>query len=282
MPADELIKKMEEVLGEYITVSGKNSGVVSAVSGRRFFLKRGSPSRAYACEANGLAEIAGTGTIAVPAVITYGGDHILTEYIEPGHTSGGFFSNFARHLADMHKVTSASFGFYEDNFIGANPQPNIPSGTEHTCWADFYFNKRLLFQFRLAERNGHVSPGMASGFAKLERNISLLLEGSEEPPSLLHGDLWSGNYICSGDGTPVVIDPAVYYGHREADLAMTMLFGGFPREFYGEYDKAYPLKPGWEERMGLYELYHVLNHLNIFGRSYLPHAVSLINRYANG
>jgi fructosamine-3-kinase len=114
---------------------------------------------------------------------------------------------------------------------------------------------------------------------RLEKTIDSILHDSLEPPCVLHGDLWAGNYLCDENGCAVLIDPAVYYGHREADLAMTKLFGGFPRTFYDSYQREYPLKPGWEYREGLYKLYHVLNHLNLFGRSYLHEAEGLLKQY---
>lgn len=143
----------------------------------------------------------------------------------------------------------------------------------------FYYNKRLLFQYRLAERNGYATAALRNGISKLESRIHTILSGSEELPCLLHGDLWSGNFLCDSLGNPVLIDPAVYYGHREADLAMTRLFGGFPETFYRAYDKEYPLAAGYFYREGLYKLYHVLNHLNLFGTGYLGEAESILKFY---
>lgn len=281
MVGKKILQEIESLLGEEIVGKEPYGSIISTVSGKRYFFKRGYPSRTYVCEANGLKEIARTDTVATPKVIKTGEDYILTEYVVPGNRGTEFYPLLAQRLADMHRTVSDSFGFYEDNFIGANPQLNIPSGTECEDWATFYFNKRLLFQFRLAEKNRYISLELASDFIKFEKNIPELIKGSEEQPSLLHGDLWSGNYLCNADGVPVLIDPAVYYGHREAELAMTMLFGGFPMEFYDEYDKAYPLKSGWKIRIRIYKLYHLLNHLNLFGRSYLPESESIIRYYAN-
>ncbi len=131
----------------------------------------------------------------------------------------------------------------------------------------------------MAEKNGHATNELKSGMKFLESKLEKILEGSKEQPTLLHGDLWGGNYISDQRGNPCLVDPAVYYGHREADLAMTKLFGGFDVKFYSAYQEAFPLKEGWEYRENIYKLYHILNHLNLFGTSYLGQAISLINTY---
>lgn len=243
----------------------------------KVFIKSGTPGDVYRCEANGLKELAKAGVIRIPKVFQTGDDHLITEYIPSGNKGRGFFATFGRQLALLHRYCSDRFGFFEDNYIGANPQPNIPRAREAFEWTTFYFNKRLLFQYHLAEKNYYITSSLKSGFLKLEKNIDKLLAGSEEPPSLLHGDLWGGNYLCDENAIAVLIDPAVYYGHREADLAMTKLFGGFSPDFYEAYQLEYPLLPGWEQREPIYRLYHVLNHLNLFGTAYLSEAESLLN-----
>jgi fructosamine-3-kinase len=180
----------------------------------------------------------------------------------------------------MHRYTSECFGFYEDNFIGATPQLNIPDNFESSDWTLFYLNKRLLFQFHLAERNGYTDENFRRLFSNLEKRLPEILKGSEEPPALLHGDLWSGNFMVNKAGNATLIDPAVYYGHREAELAMTKLFGGFSSSFYSAYNKTYPLKSGWEFREEVYTLYHVLNHLNLFGAGYKNQAFMLMKQYS--
>ena len=132
---------------------------------------------------------------------------------------------------------------------------------------------------KLAEANGYGSAELSSTFSKLEDNFDIILNGSEEAPTLLHGDLWGGNYMVDSEGMPVLIDPAVYYGHREADLAMTQIFGGFSPEFYRAYHQEYPLKAGWEYRQNIYKLYHILNHLNLFGSGYYGQAIQLMKYY---
>jgi fructosamine-3-kinase len=270
---------IESVLGEELEGNINPSGVVKTVSGRIYFLKYGPVSKIYQCEANGLKELAKANAVRVAEVISADENYILTAYIQRGYPSSGFFRDFGYRFAQMHRCHGLSYGFYENNFIGANPQLNIPDEEEQTDWAAFYLNKRLLCQYRLAEKKGYVSAALRTGFRKLESRIDAILKAGAEPPALLHGDLWSGNYICDADGNPVLIDPAVYYGHREADLAMTRVFGGFSSDFYKAYMEAYPLPEGWEYRENLYKLYHILNHLNLFGRSYLSEAEYLIRPY---
>ncbi len=230
-------------------------------------------------EANGLRELRKAGSLRVSQVILAEESFILLEYIRQGSRHPKFFEDFGRRFAEMHKFTSPSFGFFEDNYIGSTIQENIPDENERNNWTDFYWNKRIIFQFRLAERNGYAEKELKDGIKKLENKIEKILAGSEEKPSLLHGDLWSGNFMTDESGSACVIDPAVYYGHREADLAMTKLFGGFDSSFYSAYNEHYPLKDGWQYRENIYKLYHVLNHLNLFGRGYYQQAVSLIRSY---
>jgi len=270
----------EEILNEKVVNFVFTTGKFYTDSGKVYFLKVREKSRAILCEANGLNEIFESNTMITPQIISVGENFILTEYIANENPSGDFFYRFGKQLAQMHKVHSDHFGFYENSFIGNNPQLNIPTEQEKKNWCAFYFEKRLLYQYKLAEKNGFVSLSMKNNFLKLETRIENILRGSEEPPTLLHGDLWSGNYLCNKSNIPVLIDPAVYYGHREADLAMTKLFGGFSSSFYQSYMTEYPLKEGWEYRENIYRLYHVLNHLNLFGVGYLSEVESIIADYA--
>lgn len=272
-------EELETILNEKIRSIGWD-GKVDTLSGCSYFLKEGAPSDAYACEAHGLSELSRTQIIQVARVAGYGKDFILTEYIPTKNPSGDFYKQLGRGLATLHQVEGEAYGFYEDNFIGANPQPNIPDSTEEAHdWATFYYQKRLFYQYQLADTNGYTTRILQKGMAALETQIVDLLAGSEEKPVLLHGDLWRGNYLCDASNQPVLIDPAVYYGHREADLGMTYLFGGFPQSFYTAYQEVNPLPYGWEERVDLYKLYHLLNHLNLFGRAYLKETEWIIQRY---
>ena len=230
-------------------------------------------------EANGLNELAKSKTIRVPQVLAAERNFLLLEYIASGRKKPDFFESFGKAYAEMHRFTKDTFGFYEDNFIGATPQVNKAQGKSQNNWTTFYFNNRLLYQYKRAEQNGYATEEFRKAFTQIENRIESILKGSEEPPTLLHGDLWGGNYMVDQQGEPVLIDPAVYYGHREADLAMTKLFGGFTNAFYSSYDAHYPLKEGYAYRENIYLLYHVLNHLNLFGMSYYHHAMQLMKWY---
>jgi protein-ribulosamine 3-kinase len=237
--------------------------------GHDFFLK----------EANGLIELKKANAIRIPEVILTERNFILLEFINASDKSKNFFKDFGVRFSEMHKYKSENFGFFENNYIGANPQLNLPSEDETTNWTKFYFNKRILYQYKLAEKKGYSTEELKKGISKLEDKIEEIFLGSEEPPSLLHGDLWSGNYMSDENGNACLIDPAVYYGHREADLGMTKLFGGFNSDFYNSYNENFPLPNGYNYRENIYKLYHVLNHLNLFGRTYYSQAVSLIYYY---
>lgn len=276
---DIIRKQLEDTLQESITAWPVHSGEMKTESGKSYFLKIGSKSSAYCCEVHGLEELIKSFAINIVHPVACGDNFILTEFVKQSRIQNNFFENFGRKLAHLHKFKGTEFGFYEDNFIGANEQINRANDDEKSKWVAFYFNKRLLFQYKLAEKNGFVSNELKSNFAKLESRIDSILEDSSEEPSLLHGDLWSGNFLCNNEGEPVLIDPAVYYGHREAELAMTKLFGGFSPDFYEAYQKEYLLQEGWKYREDIYKLYHVLNHLNLFGKSYLSEAEWIIKKY---
>jgi fructosamine-3-kinase len=250
-------------------------------SGDNYFLKLNYviSNDMFIKEANGLNELRKPAVIRIPNVILAESSFILMEYIETGAKSKNFFKNFGYKFAELHKFKGSKFGFHEDNFIGSNTQRNIPCDDEKNDWVTFYYTKRLLAQYTLAEKNDYVTTELTDGILALEEKIFDILAGSEEPPAILHGDLWSGNFLVDENGGPVLIDPAVYYGHREADLAMTKLFGGFRPEFYSAYNECYPLAPGYEYRENIYKLYHVLNHLNLFGKGYYNQAMNIINEY---
>ena len=240
------------------------------IGGRELFLKSNDASHAdnFAAEADGLAALRSGGTRA-PAPISHGcagtRAYLLLEFLDLGGPRD--FATLGRMLAKAHRKPGPRFGWSRDNYIGATPQSN------GWCedWATFWGERRLKPQVELAKRNGFDLP---------VQNVFDLLAGHQPQPSLLHGDLWSGNAGFTKEG-PVVFDPAVYYGDREADLAMTELFGGFPREFYEAYEETCPLDAGYRRRKHLYNLYHLLNHLNLFGAGYLSQVrdtLSLLRR----
>ena len=243
----------------------------------RSFVKRLPVAERWRLEAevDGLARLAATGAIRVPRVLGEGANEteawLELEWFELHPADAASDAGMGAALARLHAATAQAFGLERDNAIGATPQPNAPSGR----WLEFWRERRLRFQFELAARNGYGGRLQDRGCRLLEA-LPALLEGHRPQPSLLHGDLWAGNRAMLADGTPVVFDPAVYYGDREADLAMTRLFGGFGPDFYAAYERAWPLAAGASARRDLYNLYHVLNHLNLFGGGYRTQAERMI------
>lgn len=284
----KIITLLEKKLKQKITgTTPLSGGCISSAyklklnNKQELFLKH-NPSvsdKMFIAEAHGLQELKKSGVIRVPEVIMYHDDFILLEFIQQGNKSNNFFRDFGISFALMHKYSSENYGFYENNFIGSNEQINIPVGSEKENWSSFYFNKRILYQLELAEKLGYTTSELKEGIEKLEEKIEEIIGINNEQPSLLHGDLWGGNYMVDENGNACLIDPAVYYGHREADLGMTKLFGGFSSEFYEAYNETYPLQDGYAYRENIYKLYHVLNHLNLFGRGYYSQAISLIHFY---
>ena len=261
--------------------------VIRLEDGRRFFLKsnpRPLPGL-FEREAEGLEALAKAEAIRVPRPIGVGGEKqktipfILMEYIEPGRPQSGFQETFGRQFARLHQNTRTQrFGFDHDNYLGSTPQPN---GWKED-WVEFWRERRLGFQLDVARKNRLSDPEMNRlGDHLLERLDDLIGEPSE-PACLLHGDLWGGNYLADERGAPVLIDPAAYYGRREADLAMTYLFGGFDRRFYEAYEEVWPLAPGSETRLEIYKLHHLLNHLNLFGGGYRGGCLAILRRLAAG
>lgn len=235
----------------------------------------GLPKGMLEREALGLKELERGEELLIPKVYFVDADFLILDFVEPGNPDPEFFYRFGKALAKLHQLTSEEFGFSEDNYIGLTPQIN----KFHSRWDEFYWTQRLEYQFKLAEKNGYITKEHRSLIANLEKKISKIMGDSLEKPSLLHGDLWSGNYIVAKNNRACLIDPAVYYGHREADLAMTRLFGGFPADFYKGYQETFPLKEGYSYREPLYKLYHVLNHLNLFGKSYLDGVVNILKAF---
>ena len=231
----------------------------------------------FEAEVAGLAELAATATVRVPEPVGHGvaagHAYLVLEYLPLGGGSTGAMERLGRQLAALHRQPQAGFGWRRDNFIGSTPQPNPPGAD----WIAFWRERRLGFQLELAARNGHGGAWLRRGEA-LRGRLEGLFAGYRPFPSLLHGDLWGGNAGCTRDGEPVVFDPAVYYGDREADLAMTELFGGFSDRFYAAYRETLPLAAGYPRRRTLYNLYHVLNHLNLFGGGYRAQAERMIEQ----
>jgi fructosamine-3-kinase len=243
------------------------------------FVKSGAAAdhARFVAEADGLAALRAAGAIRVPQVIDCGSDgeraRIVLEHLDLRPFTRASGAAFGQALAQLHRHCGPRFGWHADNFIGPAPQQNTPADS----WPLFFARYRLLPQLMLARANGMERKLCEQG-ERIAEQTAAFFTGGHPPPSLLHGDLWSGNAAALTDGTPVVFDPAVYYGDREADLAMTELFGGFPEAFYAAYREAWPLPDGFETRKTLYNLYHVLNHYNLFGGAYLNQARRMIER----
>ncbi len=242
------------------------------------FLKTGPAEshEMFLAEAEALRELAKAEAIRVPKVlgcVTSGRESLLAlEWIDFEITDADTERKLGEQLAKQHRVTADRFGWSRDNTIGSTPQPNSWSDD----WVAFFGEQRLEHQLELAARNGFHGELQIDGRTLLD-NLGYFFSEYWPEPSLLHGDLWGGNWAAAG-GEPVIFDPAIYFGDRETDLAMTRLFGGFDNSFYEAYEDAWPLAPGSKERVHLYQLYHVLNHLNLFGSGYLTRAQALIRK----
>ena len=248
------------------------AAMIELEDGRRRFVKWNDEGALpmFETEAASLAALRHPGEIRVPADpfagVAGGASFLLMEAIDEGPRGAGFLASFGRSLAELHRATAGSrFGFEHDNFIGSTPQPN--DWTDD--WVEFWRDRRLGFQLELARRTGRSNLALDRLGDQLMQRLDEWIRLPDEPGCLVHGDLWGGNYLVDEHSSPVLVDPAVYYGHREADLAMTMLFGGFGGAFWAAYSEAWPLPPGSEERLEIYKLYHLLNHLNLFGDGYL-------------
>lgn len=256
--------------------------------GNRIFMKSNAMGNLayFTAEMQGLSAIAQTGAIQTPQILACGTDEerncsfLLLEQIHAGRRVGDYWETLGHQLAELHKsstkefVLDGKYGFLEDNYIGAGKQIN----TVRDSWIRFFRDCRLEPQFRQA-----ATYFSSEDIQKINRLLDHIGDILMEPehPSLLHGDLWSGNVMVGEDGKAWLIDPAVYVGHAEADLAMTELFGGFASGMYTAYQEILPLQPGYEDRRDLYNLYHLLNHLNLFGGSYLLSVMRIVNRYSS-
>lgn len=249
---------------------------------RQYFVKTNAnvPQDFFERESEGLQAIAAANVIRVPAVVGCGcfrsTKFLVLEAIDSGRPAADFSERFGQQLAELHRRTTRdTFGFSHSNYLGSTVQRNDWCSN----WIDFWRDYRLGFQLELARQNGFAT----ADFNRLADRIMHRLDGfltSDEPASLIHGDLWSGNFMVEDRGEPVLIDPAVYYGHREAEFGMTTLFGGFDAKFYSAYSDTWPLESGSNERIEIYRLYHLLNHLNLFGGSYRSQCVEIMKKYA--
>lgn len=244
-----------------------------------FFIKLNQESRLsmFEAEAEGLQQIGLSHTIRVPDVICTGivksQSYLVLEDLKMAAGSAGSGARLGQQLALMHQHTSQQYGWSRDNTIGSTKQLN----TQTKSWIEFWRSQRLGFQFNLAKEKGAPQSLYTKGKKLLDKLEQFFISYTPEA-SLLHGDLWSGNYGYLMNGDPVIFDPAVYYGDRETDIAMTELFGGFPAEFYSAYNVAWPLDAGYQQRKSLYNLYHILNHYNLFGGGYAMQAENMLDK----
>ena len=253
---------------------------MTLADGRELFVKHreGAPAGMYAAEAAGLAWLAEPSALRTPAVVAVGDERpprfLALEWIPRGSPAAGHDEALGRGLAALHRAGSPAFGLADDNFIGSLPQRNGLADS----WPAFYGERRLEPLARMAADAGALPAEFLAGLERLRARLPDLC-GPPEPPARLHGDLWGGNAMAGPDGAPVLIDPAVYGGHREIDLAMMRLFGGFSRAVFDGYAEAHPLAPGHEDRAELYQLYPVLVHVVLFGGGYARSAERILRRY---
>jgi protein-ribulosamine 3-kinase len=284
-----LVAAVERAFGSAIRDAGTVSGGdindayrVTLADGRVVFVKandRADPAM-FPAEARGLGWLAEGGALRVPSVLNVsdaGATHpfLALEYLASATRVRDFDERLGRGLAALHRYGAPGFGLHFDNFIGRLPQSNTPRAS----WADFYREERLLPQLELARKTRRATARMERGFERLFTRLDELV-GPDEPPARLHGDLWGGNLHVDERGEPCLIDPAPYGGHREVDLAMMRLFGGFSSRTFSAYAEAYPLPDAHEERVELYQLYFLMVHVNLFGGSYAASVESALSRYS--
>ena len=275
----------ESTIDSVSAVSGgdiNNAYLVTLSNKEQYFVKHNSYAdgdKMFATEAIGLRFLNSHSPFNIPTVIDCRSvekhNFLLLDYIQTGASSEADFRTFGQQLATMHQATADHFGFDSDNYIGRLPQPN----QWQSSWKNFYIQHRLQYQIKLGVQNGHFTTDVFDKLDKLESIWDTLVP--KEPPSLLHGDLWSGNYLSMQSGEISIIDPATYFGHREVDLAMTRLFGGFPSSFYAGYEEVWPLEKEAEERVKLYQLYPILVHANLFGGHYIDQALQILKSTDN-
>lgn len=277
---------LEQALGtiqEWKPLSGGDTSGVHKFSTAKgqFVAKTNSGSRQsglLAAERDGLLALANTHTVSVPEVVLYeqngsNGELLVSDFIAAGSKTPASLRTFGRGLAQLHQIDSARFGWTRDNFIGSLPQSN----TQQDQWATFYVRERLQPQLQWAQDKGLLPASLIPTESCLHQVCTELLGNPK--PSPLHGDLWGGNYLIDEQGEAYLIDPSFYCGHQEVDLAMSRLFGGFGPDFYRGYQEVIPASDGADERIDLYQLYYLLVHLNMFGRSYLSSVAGILQRY---
>ncbi|AFY76208.1 MAG: fructosamine kinase family protein [Hydrococcus sp. C42_A2020_068] len=286
---NQIADRISQVTGEKFQVKDRrsvsggciNQGYALIGNGSTYFVKLNQASQVdmFEAEALGLKQMLATQTIRVPVPICWGvidrSSYLVMEWLEFGSPTTRAWEQMGRKLAAMHQAGgSAKFGWERNNTIGSTPQIN--TWTEN--WADFFAEHRIGYQLQLAKRRGGGFPD----YFQVVEVVRDHLADRTPKPSLVHGDLWSGNAAVTNAGEPVILDPATYYGDREVDIAMTELFGGFPAAFYRGYNEVFPLEEGYQQRKTLYNLYHILNHFNLFGGGYGSQANRMLQQILSG
>ena len=274
-----IITQLGNALNTTITVNGESSIVGGCINNAikintdkgLFFVKWNTNAKAnmFQTEYNGLKVLKDTNTIRIPNVLCFDDDFLILEFIPPSNPNNAFWEVFGQKLALMHKQTHSKFGLDFDNYIGSLYQDN----TQNKNWTEFFIQNRLQAQLSI----GNFSGTLLSDFDKLFQKLPNLFPN--EKPALLHGDLWNGNFLAKNGDTPMLIDPAIYYGNREIDIAMSNLFGGFNSDFYFAYNESHPLENGWEERIQICNLYPLLVHVNLFGGAYINQVKNILSYY---
>ena len=274
-----IITQLGNALNTTITVNGESSIVGGCINNAikintnkgDFFVKWNTNSKAnmFQTEYNGLKVLKDTNTIRIPNVLCFDDDFLILEFIPPSNPNNAFWEVFGQKLALMHKQTHSKFGLDFDNYIGSLYQDN----TQNKNRTEFFIQNRLQAQLSI----GNFSGTLLSDFDKLFQKLPNLFPN--EKPALLHGDLWSGNFLAKNGDTPMLIDPAIYYGNREMDIAISKLFGGFNSDFYFAYNESHPLENGWEERIQICNLYPLLVHVNLFGGAYINQVKNILSYY---
>lgn len=292
MFAKKFSNKIEEALSAKLastilisdvkTISGGsiNNAYCLTTNHGKFFLKTNQANRfpkMFKQESKGLELLRNSQSVRIPKVLLDGEidniSFLILEYIESVNPQPNFWKKFGKQLAELHKKTNNTFGLDHNNYIGSLHQSN----KEHQTWSAFFINERLNSQIKLARDNNEIDEDSISKFESLCKKIDDIFP--KEEPALLHGDLWSGNFMSDEKGNPLIMDPAIYYGHREMDIAMTKLFGGFDAQLYDAYNEEYELEKGWQERIEICNLYPLLVHVNLFGGSYLSQVKSIVSKF---
>lgn len=277
LTSDQEIQSFERQHGGSI-----NDSFLLRTSSAKYFVKinrRRGLKDFFECECKGLEMLRHSSGLVVPEIVAMikaeseSIELLVLDFLEEGKPSPNFWKNFGRDLADLHHNSSDYFGLEYDNYVGSLRQSN----TTHEDWVNFFVHERLDVQYRLARSQHYLDEQFGKDLNRLYGRLEELIP--KEPAALLHGDLWSGNYRVLGSGQAAIFDPAVYFGHREVDLAMMHLFGGFHRSLFDSYHEAFPLEEGWEERIDLFNLYPLLVHVNLFAGSYGSRARQVLKKF---